>query len=181
MKISPDNHNRAINENEILSEEEVETRIIESLKYLENMGLPLALENLDYHPGGAYEYVCEQTFIEKILRKTNAGLLLDIAHAEISAIGLSKTNNKNQQVTNNDLIEITRDYLKKLPLDRVVQLHLNAPSWRRNRLMDMHLPFTMIEEALLKDLVHLPNLKIITLESKESLLEQVKRLRKLLE
>ena len=47
---------------------------------------PLILENLDYCPGGAYEHICEPAFIAAVLNETGAGLLLDLAHARVSAV-----------------------------------------------------------------------------------------------
>ena len=172
-KMPPDDHNYALSE--ILPREEVKERILDSLDYLTaNLEIPLAIENLDYHPGGAYEYVCEPDFIREILEKNpRVFLLLDIAHVEISAIELSKEKPENRSA-------VTREYLKDLPLERVIELHLNAPTWENNVGLDMHLPLTRVEETLLKELLNLPNLEVVNLECGEKIEEQVRRLGNLL-
>jgi uncharacterized protein (UPF0276 family) len=84
-----DDHNYAIGE--VLSKEEVFKSIVESLhvvsKMLRERGYKgkILIENLDYHPTGAYEYVCESEFISKMAKKRRCGVLLDIAHTIISA------------------------------------------------------------------------------------------------
>ncbi len=84
-----DNHNYAIGE--VLSEEEVFESITESLNIISKMlrrrgyDREILIENLDYHPTGAYEYVCKPKFISKITRKTGCKVLLDLAHTIISA------------------------------------------------------------------------------------------------
>jgi uncharacterized protein (UPF0276 family) len=85
--------------------------------------IPLLLENLDYNPGGAYESVCEPGFITQVLDVTGAGLLLDLAHARVSAAAFAIP---------------VEDYLAQLPLDRVRQIHLNRPGMKDGRLYDTH-------------------------------------------
>ena len=174
-KVPPDNHNVA--ESPILPREEVLKRVVESLDYLseftERVRIPLAIEQLDFHLGGAYEYICEPDFINEVLQgNKNLYLLLDVAHAEISAIELAKEKPEHR-------LEITRKYLKELPLERVIELHLNAPTWENDIALDMHLPITQIEEALLKELLDLPNLEVINLECGEKIEEQLSRLENL--
>ncbi len=45
----------------------------ESLKSLsewsKSLDIPVAVENLDYHKGGAYEYICKPEFIKNLLNK----------------------------------------------------------------------------------------------------------------
>ncbi|MEX1159014.1 MAG: DUF692 family multinuclear iron-containing protein, partial [Thermomicrobiales bacterium] len=62
------------------------TRIVESVsRAKEYLGLPLLLENLDYCPEGAYEHVCEPTFISQVVEETDCGMLLDIGHLLVTA------------------------------------------------------------------------------------------------
>ena len=172
-KMEPDNHNYA--QSEVLVRKEVKKRILESLKYLTSATeIPIAVENLDYHKGGAYKYVCEPGFIREILEENpKVFLLLDIAHAEISAVEL-------QEARPEDRLEVTREYLKQLPLDKVIQLHINAPVWKDGNPLDMHLPMTEIEESLTKELISLPNLEVINLECRQDIVKQIGQLGKLI-
>lgn len=80
---------------------------------------PLFLENLDYNSRGAYEHVCQPEFITAVLEEEpEVDLLLDLAHARVSAsrLGLS-----------------IADYLMRLPLERVRQIHLSGPRWSHGR------------------------------------------------
>lgn len=124
-KVLPDNHNIA--ESEVLPREKVIKQITRALDYLtgftELLEIPLAVENLDYHSGGAYEYICEPEFINEVFKQNkNLYLLLDIAHAEISAIELL---GKKPEYC----LEVTQEYLKRLPLERVIEIHINSPIW----------------------------------------------------
>ena len=46
---------------------------------------PLLLENFNYHPTNAYEYICEPELFSILLDEIGCGMLLDFAHARISA------------------------------------------------------------------------------------------------
>lgn len=174
-KAPPDNHNFAMSE--ILPRDEVRERFLESLNYLteftESAGISLAVENLDYHIGGAYGYICEPEFIQEIFqRNKKLYLLLDIAHAEVSTVMLSGA--KPEQKTG-----ATLRYLKQLPLERVIEIHINAPVWERKTLLDMHSPITRAEETLLKEILPvLPNLQVVNLECERKIKWQLIKLRK---
>lgn len=172
-KMQPDNHNYA--QSKVLAKEEVKARILESLEYLtSSTETPIAIENLDYHQGGAYEYVCEPDFIREILeRNPKVFLLLDIAHAQISAVEL-------QEARPEDRLEITREYLRQLPLEKVIQLHINAPVWKNGQPLDMHLPMTEIEKSLIKELIALPNLEVVNLECGQDIEKQIRWLSELI-
>lgn len=70
----------------------------------------ISAENLDYHAGGAYEHVCEPSFISRALEMLNIGLTLDIGHAAVTAF------TKKMDV---------KDYISMLPLERVSEVHLS--------------------------------------------------------
>lgn len=144
----------------------------ESLDYLTEFSeVPVAVENLDYYGNGAYEYICEPEFINELLNKNkDVYLLLDISHAEVSAVELGDETPENR-------LETTRKYLDKLPLERVIEIHINSPILKNNKLMDTyHLPITDVEVAILKNLLDLPNLDVVNLECKEKIFEQLKEL-----
>lgn len=70
----------------------------------------LSLENLDYHPGGAYEHVCDPDFIRRALEAFDVGLTLDIGHLNVTCYhtGMSP-----------------ESYLRRLPLERLSELQVS--------------------------------------------------------
>lgn len=96
--------------------------------------VPLLLENLDYCPEGAYEHVCQPDFIADAVAAVDCGLLLDLAHLRVSADWLGYQ---------------PRDYLQRLPLERVVEVHLSGPRRLDGRLDDSHRELTGDDEELL--------------------------------
>ena len=135
----------------------------------ESIPVPLILENLDYQPGGAYEWVCEPEFIRAVLEETGTGLLLDLAHARVSAarLGLS--------------IQV---YLARLPLDRTWQIHISGPRLRDGILVDAHEPLQTEDYVLLTDVLSTTKVHALTLEywsDEAALLGQVGRLREILQ
>lgn len=131
-----DNHNFAIDE--VLSRDEVFKSIYESLNIVKDVlseknyeGMIL-VENLDYHPTGAYEYVCEPEFISKIARKTRCGVLLDIAHTIISAHEFK--------------IDVI-DFVKGIGIDLIYEIHVNSPLGKDGKWYDINEPFYWSEEA----------------------------------
>ncbi len=83
-------------------------------------------ENLNYFPTGAYERVCEPTFIRRVTEDAGIGLLLDVAHAIISARHLG--------------YEDAFAYIRDLPLERVREMHLSHPGDMRGVFEDLHEP-----------------------------------------
>ncbi len=70
------------------------------------------VENLNYFPTGAYELVCEPAFIARTVRDLGIELLLDTAHAVVSAENLGVP---------------VEAYLAGLPLERVTEIQLSGP------------------------------------------------------
>lgn len=145
-----DDHGYAISK--VYSKAETLNFFSESLGILselsEKLNIPVAVENLDYHTGGAYEYVCEPEFIRSLLEKNpKIYFLLDVAHAEISA--------KNLHIS-------SAEYISKLPLDKAIEIHLNSPD---ERFYDMHLPAKEREIDLIRRFKEkMPSLQIVNLE-----------------
>jgi len=113
-------------------------------------------------------YVCDPEFIAEVLAATDAELLLDLAHAQVSASRLG--------------YEI-RAYLAKLPLERVKQLHVSAPRPDGNALVDAHEPLREEDYELLEDVLGRTKPWAVTLEygkDEGALLEQIARLRQFL-
>ena len=117
-------------------------------------GVPLLLENYNYHPTNAYEYVCEPEVVHQILDAIGCGMLLDMAHAQISAHNMGWQD--------------TKEYFKALPLEKVREIHLNHPVDRGDQMVDMHQPAQAEDfEWLAWALDHTPATEAVTLEVEE--------------
>ena len=101
----PNNSSRILRPEQILST--AADRIAQIRK---NFSGTIALENLDYHQGGAYEYVCNPDFIARALDDLDVYLALDIGHLLVSCFNLN--------------IE-PLSYASRLPLERVREVHLS--------------------------------------------------------
>jgi len=75
--------------------------------------LGIGIENNNFYPTPAYDYVSDGDFISEVVRENGLSFLLDIAHAQVTA--------------HNRGIEY-REYLKTLPLERLIQLHVCQPA-----------------------------------------------------
>lgn len=116
---------------------------------------PLAVENLNRFPTNAYRHVCEADFISEIVRENDIGLVLDIAHAIITA------NNTGQDI---------HAYLRQLPIDRVRAVHLSAPGKVDGQWRDLHGAPTAHEYAILDSLLpDLPEDAYVVIEHYDSL------------
>ncbi|MDR2353176.1 MAG: DUF692 family protein [Deltaproteobacteria bacterium] len=73
---------------------------------------PVGLENYNFYPTGLYNQICDPDFMAEFLDKFNAGLILDLAHAAISAVNMGFD---------------PFYYLERLPLDKVVEIHVSRP------------------------------------------------------
>jgi uncharacterized protein (UPF0276 family) len=133
--------------------------------------VPLLVENLDYCPEGAYEHVCEPTFICEILEMTNCGLLLDIGHLQVSASWLNMTPER---------------YLEQLPLERTVEVHISSPRLqtpKSSRLEDVHQELTERDIELLETVLKRSEPRGLTLEYRrdsDRLVDQLGTLRSIL-
>jgi uncharacterized protein (UPF0276 family) len=131
-------------ESEPLCREELFARIVESVRRAKaHLHVPLLLENLDYCPEGAYEHICDPEFITGVLEETDTRLLLDLGHLQVSASWLGTT---------------PEAMLDRLPLDRLVELHISSPrplagEGNNGRLDDVHEALTDREERLLREVL----------------------------
>ena len=133
------------------------------------LGMPLLLENFNYHPTNAYEYICEPDTFNRLIDEVGCDVLLDLAHAQISAFNMRWPS--------------ARDYLAALPLAQVREIHINQPyDDNGQQLLDRHLPIQARDQDLLRwTLERTPHAEAITLESHEpdevALQEEVRLLR----
>jgi uncharacterized protein (UPF0276 family) len=120
---------------------------------------PLLLENYNYHPTNAYEYVCEPEFFGALIDAIDCGMLLDLAHAQISAHNMGW----------DDPIR----YLEALPLDRVGEIHVSHPELLNGQMLDMHHPIEQSDAELLRwALAHTPA-RMVSLEVNENIDEAI--------
>ncbi|HVO71461.1 MAG TPA: DUF692 family protein, partial [Aggregatilineaceae bacterium] len=154
----------------LLSHREVFDNVCRSIISLAgSISVPLIIENLDYNSGGAYEYVCEPAFIAEVLRETQVGLLLDIAHARVSAARLGCP---------------FKHYLAALPLQRVKEIHVSGPRGQGASLVDVHDTLLDDDYAILEEVLTRTAPAALTLEyarDRRALIEQVERLRAILD
>jgi hypothetical protein len=129
---------------------------------------PILVENLDYNPTGAYETVCRPDFIQNVLAASGVELLLDLAHARISAAALGLS---------------VEPYLDQLPLEKVRQIHVNRPLWNGQRWWDAHADLMDDDYRLLEWTLQRCQPWSVTLEYNQNealILTQVQHLRNIL-
>ena len=111
-------------ESDVLSAEELTQITSKRLDYVkERYDGIIALENLNYFPTSAYAHVCDPDFISSIVKGSEVYLILDIAHAMISAHNLGIP---------------PETYFTRLPLERVKEIHLSAHGYLDGKWRDLH-------------------------------------------
>ena len=164
---------------EVLPKDEVRKRILDNMAFVKKNYLKrgeILFENLDYNPkdkSGAYEYVCAPDFIDDILTNTNCRMLLDIGHANCSA----------QNMGSDDVMA----FINKLPLEKVVEIHMSGAGRKDGLAHDTHHPITKagqpeagyLEEALKSG--RMTSLAAVTLETFEDVIPQLELLKNILE
>lgn len=127
--------------------------------------VPLLLENFNYHPTNAYEYICEPPVFSQLIETIDCGVLLDVAHARISAHNMGWQD--------------PRDYLSALPLNRVRELHVTRPGWEGSQMVDLHQPLQDDDFELIGWILDHTPAEAMTLEldftDAETVAEQVAR------
>lgn len=142
---------------------------IERIKRLKAaIPLPLLLENMPALPHPGYAYESDPARLTAILEATDCGLLLDLTHARTAAPlhGLE-----------------VHDYLARLPLQRVRQIHTSGPRMQGGHLRDAHAPLEAPDYALLEWALARTQPQIVTLEyhqAREPLQKQLEHLRTLI-
>jgi uncharacterized protein (UPF0276 family) len=79
---------------------------------------PVAFENYNFYPTGLYDKVCDPVFMGEFLERFDVGLVLDLAHAAISAVNMGF-----------DVLS----YFEKLPLNKVLEIHVSRPYLPKER------------------------------------------------
>lgn len=100
-------------------------RNIERVK--KRIRVPLILENITYNVQYPSSTMPEPAFIRRLLEETDCGLLLDVANLYINSTNLGFS---------------WREWLREIPLHRVVQLHFVGARRAKDRLIDAHADVT---------------------------------------
>ncbi len=135
-----------------LSRAELLGRIGHNVQQLRELtGLEVLLENVPWLPWKARpRYTTDPEFFTEALEVSAAYLLLDLSHARVAAWHRQ---------------EADWDYLRRFPLDKVLEIHVSGPRLGQKGLQDWHLSLLEEDYALLEQtLLHLPSLQILTLE-----------------
>ncbi|MCD5390652.1 DUF692 domain-containing protein [candidate division NPL-UPA2 bacterium] len=169
----------AIAESEVLPEEVLRQRMLDNIAFVRKTYLKrgeILLENLDYNPrdkSGAYEHVCDPDFIDGLLTASKCGMLLDIGHANCSG----------QNMSYDDVMA----FIFKLPLEKVVEVHMSGAGAKDGLAHDSHHPINkegQPEVGYLEEILksgRMTRLKAVTLETFEDIIPQLELLRNLLE
>ncbi|EQB89233.1 uncharacterized protein (UPF0276 family) [Clostridium punense] len=126
-------------------------RMIETTKvWAEHICVPFLVENIPYYGfKGTLRFATDPSVINMVCEKANVGLILDIAHARVSA------SNRNEDVYT---------YILNLPLDKVKEIHVVGVLENEEGLRDKHLEMQEEDYKLLEWVLTLANPSIITLE-----------------
>jgi uncharacterized protein (UPF0276 family) len=132
--------------------------------------VPLLAENMPPWKRDRPAYVIDPAFIARVIEGVGCGLLLDLAHARVSA------HRRGQPA---------RNYISQLPLDRLTEIHISGPrpSPANGQLVDAHEPLQEEDYTLLAWVLERAQPQAVTLEydrDRAQLEAQLLRLRELL-
>lgn len=103
------------------SAKRIARRVREAAERLER---PMAVENVSYYLNLGGEPLDEAAFVTEVLEEADCGLLLDLNNLDVNVV--------------NHGFE-ARDWLARVPLERVVEIHVAGPEpWRDGLLLDTH-------------------------------------------
>jgi len=132
----------------------------------EHLGIPVVLGNAPGLPGYANDPESDPMTIAAVLEATGCNFLLDLSAAQTAASNWALT---------------PEQYLARLPLERIVEVQLSAPSLMENgRLMDAHDPLREEDYYLLNHLLERCKPQVATLEywkEPQALWQQLVRLK----
>ena len=136
-------------------------------KFFASLGAPIgmAVENNNFYPTGAYAIVTDPNFINQLAEKLSMHILLDIAHAQVTAA--------NQGVS-------LDAYLNGIDFSKVVQVHLSRPKQELAVCRDAHMALEPEDWQLAKKIINrCPNLQFATLEYYQNDTQLIAMLKKL--
>jgi len=138
------------------------------IKEIFGPGILLALENNNYYPTEAYQYITDPVFLAELVHANNINFLFDIAHAKVSA--------HNQQLP-------YEAYVSKLPLTKAVQLHICRHGYADYKAYDAHFLPEKEDWDYIHSLIANYDIEYFTVEyyrDIEGLLNSLKQLRRIL-
>ncbi len=143
---------------------------INTIKEIFGKDISISVENNNYYKTEAYDYVTDPDFISSIVYDNDINFLFDISHARISAY--------------NSGVDYC-EYLLKLPLNRVNQIHISKEDVDSNgEVFDAHeLPSDEESKEIIKFIKKYNTLKYITIEYYKDpfkLLNYLTRLKKII-
>ena len=152
------------------SEQELLEHAKENTRWLREVlrdDVKIGFENNNYYPTPAYDIVSDGVFITKLINQTNLYLLLDIAHAMVTA------HNKNTTY---------QDYIASLPLENLIQLHICQPLLPdEETAQDVHNePNAEMLEEVIRLSVEYQQIKYLTIEfykDKKALIRSIRNLK----
>jgi uncharacterized protein (UPF0276 family) len=148
--------------------EQALAQLVRRLEILVNLvPVPVLVENIEPLPFNGYDFWSQPEYISRVLERSGCGLLLDTGHMRISAERLGMN---------------LETYLGKLPLERVVEIHVSGPRRRGGRLLDGHESLQPVDFRLLESLLSSLTPQAVTLEyirDKGTLSWQLKQLRRM--
>jgi len=131
--------------------------------------IKIAIENNNYYPSDAYEFITDPDFISSIVYNNDIYFLFDIAHARVTCF--------NKKINFND-------YKNALPLGKTVQLHICRYGLRADGLAyDAHELPEAEEMKEAKNLINRFNIEYLTVEfykDKNKLIGCLKELKKII-
>lgn len=133
-----------------------------------HLPVPLLLENMQHWPLLETDLTAMPEFIRRVLDQLRGGLLLDTAHARITAAILGCD---------------VHTYLEELPLHRIIEVHVSSPRYRNGEWDNCHEVLQEADYTLLEWLLEKTTPRVITLEywkEPDRAREQVLHLNKLI-
>jgi uncharacterized protein len=119
------------------------------------LDVPLILENISYTVAMPGAEMNEAEFLAELLERTGCGLLLDVMNLHANAVNHGYD---------------AEDFLSRLPLERVVQLHFVGGHWSDGVMIDSHSHPTSPEVwALLESVLSRAPVKGVILERDENI------------
>jgi uncharacterized protein (UPF0276 family) len=134
--------------------------------------VPVLVENMPRWSRSRPAYTADPAFISAVIEESGCGLLLDLGHARVAAHYHAAP---------------VRDYLARLPLNRVVEVHVSGPRpgpFPDGRLIDAHQPMQEVDYDLLVWVLEQSSPRAVTLEyskDRAQIKAQLIRLRALLD
>jgi len=159
---------READADQLQSRETVTENIIAHGRRLQEFaGIPLLLENFNYHPTNAYEYICEPGLFSFLIDQIGCGVLLDLAHARISAHNMGWPD--------------SRTYLEAMPLNKIREVHITRPGWQGDQMVDLHQPLQADDFDLLGFVLDHAPVEAVTIElddtDEQTFLDQINIMR----